>query len=136
MTRLTYGKNEAKSAAKELLRGIIPGPTLPIHPDGSIDEDGYRFNVRYCVDVLGSSALYINSYYQNFWLLTSEDRMRILELAIAEVGNKVPIINRAAHQSPHEAIRLAQHAQEAGADFISLVLPTFGSDRNVLFGYF
>ena len=136
MARPKYGKSDAKAAAKELLHGIIPGPTLPINPDGSIDEAGYRHNVRHSVDVIGSPALYINSYYQNFWLLTSDDRKRVLEIALDEVGGRVPIINRCAHQSPHEAIRLALHAQEAGADFISLIIPTFGSDRDILFGFF
>jgi 4-hydroxy-tetrahydrodipicolinate synthase len=132
----SYGKAEAKAAAKELLRGIIPGPTLPIDEHGGIDEQGYRHNVRYCIDVIGSTALYINSYYQHFWLLTGAQRRRIFEIAVEEAGGRVPLINRVAHPSPHEAIELAKHAQDAGADFISLVLPQFGGQRDVLFGYF
>jgi 4-hydroxy-tetrahydrodipicolinate synthase len=136
MSGAKYGKSEAKAVAKEKLRGLIPGPVLPIDSAGNMDETGYRHNLRHCVDVVGSEVLYINSYYQHFWLLTSDERRRVLEIAVDEVGGQIPLINRCAHPSPKEAIALAQHAQDQGADFISLVLPPFGSNKDILFGYF
>lgn len=131
-----YSKSEAKAVAKEKLRGLIPGPVLPINDDGSMNEADYRHNLRHCVDVVGSEVLYINSYYQNFWLLTSAERKRVFEIAADEVGARIPLIDRCAHPSPKEAIDLALHAQENGADFISLVLPPFGANKDILFGYF
>jgi 4-hydroxy-tetrahydrodipicolinate synthase len=136
MTGPKYGKHEAKAVAKDKLRGLIPGPVLPITETGEMDEAAYRHNLRHCVDVVGSEVLYINSYYQNFWLLTSDERKRVFEIAVDEVGGQIPLIDRCAHPSPKEAIALAQHAQDNGADFISLVLPPFGSNKDILFGYF
>ncbi|TDC52795.1 dihydrodipicolinate synthase family protein [Jiangella ureilytica] len=131
-----YGKSEAKAVAREKLRGLIPGPVLPIDADGEMDETAYRHNIRHCLDVVGSEALYINSYYQNYWLLSSAQRRRVLEVAMDEIAGAVPVINRCAHHSPKEAIELAQHAQDLDVDFISLVLPPFGANKDILFGYF
>lgn len=136
MTAPKYGKHEAKAVAKEKIRGLIPGPVLPIQNDGTMDEPAYRHNLRHSVEVVGSEVLYINSYYQNFWLLTSDERRRVFEIAVDEVGGQVPLINRCAHPSPKETIALARHAQDRGADFISLVLPPFGANKDILFGYF
>ena len=104
--------------------------------DNVIDEAAFRRDLRHCVDVIGAHGLYINSYYAHFWLLTSAQRRRVLEIAIDEVAGAVPIVNRVAHPSPYEAIELARHAQEAGADFVSLVIPQFGGAHDdLLIGY-
>lgn len=132
----TYSKHDAKAAARDQLRGIITALCLPVERNGTIDEAAFRSDLRYCVDVLGSHGLYINSYYAHFWLLTSEQRRRVLEIAVDEVAGAVPIINRCAHPSPYEAIELAKHAQATGADFISLVIPQFGgAHEDLLLGY-
>ena len=109
---------------------------LPCDRSGRIDEAGFRSDIRYCLDVLGSHGLYVHGYYGHFWLLTSEQRRRVIEIAVDEVDGAVPIISRCAHPSPYEAIELARHSQEVGADFISLVIPQFGgAHEDLLFGY-
>ncbi|TDC52767.1 dihydrodipicolinate synthase family protein [Jiangella ureilytica] len=132
-----YSKEEAKSVARDMLQGIIPGPTVPLNGDGSIDELGWRHNLRYAVDVIKSPGLYINSYYGTFWVFTGAERRRLLEIAVDEVGDRAFLINRCAHASPREAVDLAKHAQSAGADIVSLVLPQFGYvSEDMLVGYF
>ena len=39
---MRYSKREAKSYAKTHLRGIWAAALQPFHPDGSIDEEGFR----------------------------------------------------------------------------------------------
>ncbi|TDC52780.1 dihydrodipicolinate synthase family protein [Jiangella ureilytica] len=137
MVQAKYGRHEAKDAAKELLRGVITAPCLPVDANGELDEDGWRHDLRHCLDVIQASGLYVNGYYGHFWLLTSEQRRRVVEIAVEEAGGRVPIIARCAHPSPGEAIALAKHAQGLGVDFISLVLPQFGgAHKDALFGYF
>lgn len=132
-----YGKTEAKGAARELLRGVITAPCLPVDASGEIDEEGLRHDLRHCLEVLGSSGLYMNGYYGHFWMLDNVQRKRVVEIAVDEVQGAVPIIARCAHPSAREATNLALHAQACGVDFISLVLPPFGgAHKDVLMGYF
>jgi 4-hydroxy-tetrahydrodipicolinate synthase len=137
MSSAKYPKSEAKTVARDVLQGAITAPCLPVHPDGEIDEPGLRHDLRHLIDIVGTSGLYMNGYYGHFWLLTREQRMRVVEIAVEEAAGAVPIIARCAHPSPREAIALAQHAQELGVDFISLVSPQFGgAHRDALLGYF
>jgi len=132
-----YGRSEAKAAAKELIRGIFPAPPIPVDERGEIDVAGLRHDLRYCLDVLKVSGLYMNGYYGHFWLLSSAQRRTVIEVAVEEAAGMVPVINRCAHPSPHEAIELAKHSQDLGVDFISLVIPQFGgAHEDIFFGYF
>jgi 4-hydroxy-tetrahydrodipicolinate synthase len=137
MTKAKYGKGDAKAVAREVLRGIFTALCLPVDERGGVDEAGFRHDLRHCIDVIRADGLYINGYYGHFWLLSSEQRRRVIEIAVDEAAGAVPIINRCAHPSPAEAIALARHSQELGVDFISLVIPQFGgAHESILLGYF
>lgn len=132
-----YGPTEAKAVASERLRGIITAFCLPSARDGTVDEEALRRDVRHCIDVLRVDGLYVNSFYGHYWLLTSDQRRRVLEVVIDEADGAVAIIDRCAHPSPYEAAELARRSQEVGADFISLVVPQFGGAHpDILVGYF
>ena len=131
-----YSRFEAKEAARQYLRGIITAPCLPLAENGDIDEEGLRHDIRHCVDVIQSGGLYMNGFYGHFWLMSSEQRRRVIEIAVDEAGGRVPVICRVAHPSPLEAIALAKHAESVGADFISLVAPQFGgANKSIVIGY-
>lgn len=137
MPQPKYSKKDAKDVAREKIRGVITAPCTPIDERGEVDEAGLRHDIRYCLDELKIDGLYINGYYAHFWLATSEQRKRVIEIAVEEIDGRVPIINRCAHASPLEAINLAKHCQDLGVDFISLVIPQFGgAHKDILLGYF
>ena len=139
MRRTAFARGEAKAAAKELLRGSVAALCLPVDAHGDIDEAGLRHDIRHCIDVLGSTGLYTNGNFQHYWLLTTEQRLRVLEIAVDEVAGAVPIINRCAHVSPRQAVELAQHAAGLGVPFIDLVPPDpqfVGADQDVLVRYY
>ncbi len=121
----TYEKSEAKAYARRHLRGAISAICMP-ERDGEIDEPGLRADIRHCLDVIDAQGIYIHGFYGNFWLLTSAERRRGIEVAVDEVGGVVPVVCRCAHASLREAIELAQHAEAAGADLISLLGPAMG----------
>ena len=136
MTARKYTKSDAKDAARQLLRGVITAPCAPVDPDGDIDEAGLRHDIRHCIDVIRSGGLYINGFYGHFWLMSSDQRRRVIEIAVDENKGAVPVICRVAHPSPVEAIMLAKHAQAVGCDFVSLVAPQFGgADKGIVLGY-
>lgn len=131
-----YTRSEAKAFAKEHLRGIFSAIPLPETPDGDIDEAGLRHNVRHCLD-LGAAGIYLHGYFGHFWLLTVAERRRALEIVADEVDDQALIIARCAHESPQESIGLIRHAEETGADIISMLGPQYGWQReDTVYDYF
>lgn len=121
-----YDPKEAKSWARHHLKGIFSAPCLPESRDGVIDEVALRTDIRHMVDVVGVDGVYFHGFYGGYWLLTSEERRRSLDIVIDEVNGAVPVSARVAHQSLKESIELATHAQEAGAAFLSVLAPWLG----------
>lgn len=129
-----YHRSEAKEFARAAIKGIFLAFCLPETVGGEIDEAALRGDVRYYIDVLGADGLYIHGFYGNYWLLTSAERKRVMEVVADEAAGAVPLVCRCAHQSMRETIDLIQHAEEHGADFISLIGPAYanGADRMVV----
>src|SRR5580658_9840702 len=53
--------------------------------------------------------------------LSHEEHRRVVELCVATAGKRVPVIAGAGSNSTAEAIELAQHAQQIGADAVLAV---------------
>jgi 4-hydroxy-tetrahydrodipicolinate synthase len=134
---LAYSRDEAKDYAKEKLRGVYSAFCLPDTPDHEVDEAGLRHDVRHLTDVIGSHGLYLHGFYGNFWLLTVEERKRVMEIVVDEAGGRVPIICRCAHQCLKDALELVRHAEATGADFVSLIGPAYASGtESMVYEYF
>lgn len=134
---MKYSKAEAKEYAKEKLVGIFSAFCVPDTSDGEIDEAGLRRDIRHYIDVIRVGGLYVHGFYGNFWLLTTDERKRVMEIVADESRGAVPIVCRCAHQSMKETIGLIQHAEAHGADFISLIGPAFGwASESMIFEYF
>lgn len=132
-----YSRSEAKDNAREKIRGIFTAPCVPETSDGRIDEAGLRRDVRYYLDVIKVSGLYIHGFFGIFWLMTTEERKQITEIVVDEVRGRVPIMNRCAHQNMKDAIELVKHAEAAGVDFISMIGPWLaGGSPDIIFEYF
>ena len=134
---MKYTKGEAKEYAKAKLRGVFSAFCLPETADGDVDEPGLRNDLRHYIRVIKSHGLYVHGFYGNFWLLTTDERRQVMEIVADENRGALPIICRCAHQSLKETIALIKHAEECGADFISLIGPTFGgASDSIIYEYF
>jgi 4-hydroxy-tetrahydrodipicolinate synthase len=134
---MKYSRNDAKDYAKQQLVGIFSAFCLPETPDGEVDEAGLRRDIRHYIDVIRVGGLYVHGFYGNFWLLTIDERKRVMEIVADEARGAVPIVCRCAHQSMKETIGLIRHAEAHGADFISLIGPAFGrASESMVFEYF
>ncbi|MEK7877596.1 MAG: dihydrodipicolinate synthase family protein, partial [Pseudomonadota bacterium] len=58
---MKYTKSDAKKYAKQNMRGVWGGSLTPFTPKYAIDEDGFRFNIRYCIDGLQLGGMYVNA---------------------------------------------------------------------------
>jgi 4-hydroxy-tetrahydrodipicolinate synthase len=102
--------------------GVIPAVLLPFHDDLSIDEQSFRGHLRDVAAVEGISALTINAHSTEVASCTSEEQTRVLEIAVEELGGKLPIIHGVWADGSLEAARIARRAQAGGSSGL-LVFP-------------
>jgi 4-hydroxy-tetrahydrodipicolinate synthase len=123
------------------LKGVIPAIILPLNPDYSIDEKGFRRHIKRVVSVKGVTGIVCNAHASEVTLLNREERKRVLQIVCEEVNEKVPVIAGVYGESTQSVIECGQDAKKGGADAI-LIMPPFsffwGATQypNVIFDYF
>jgi 4-hydroxy-tetrahydrodipicolinate synthase len=120
---------EAKEwAAHGGLHGIGDSLYTPFSgSDGDdIDWDAYRELVRYCVGDLNHAMLWLTSGIGEWWSLTIDERMKLVEIAIEEARAIAPdtvIQACTSASSAKDCVELTRHAAAAGADICFLQTP-------------
>ena len=130
------------SMKKELeLKGVIPAIILPLNPDYSIDEQGFRRHIKRVLRVRGITGMVCNAHASEVTLLSRDERKRVLQIVCEEVNGKVPVIAGAYGESTQSVIECGLDAKKVGADAI-LIMPPFsfywGATQypDVIFEYF
>jgi 4-hydroxy-tetrahydrodipicolinate synthase len=121
---MTQAQSEAKSRARARLRGIWAATLTPFAPDLSVDEAGWRRNLRHWYGPLGIKGLFVNGKQGEFASMTVAERKRTAEIAIEEAaafGGGVMV--SCSDQSLDTVIELARHAQATGAEWIVVHTP-------------
>src|SRR5258708_35359677 len=73
------------------LEGLIPATVLPMREDAEIDEAGLRRYIRHVASAK-PKALAINVDTGEGPHLWQKERLRVLELVLAEAGDSIPVI--------------------------------------------
>ena len=96
------------------LEGLIPATVLPMREDAGIDEAGLRRYIRHVASAK-PKALAINVDTGEGPHLWQKERLRVLELVLAEVGDSIPVIAGLGAQFTAQAVELARETKEVGA---------------------
>jgi 4-hydroxy-tetrahydrodipicolinate synthase len=123
MTSSTEIESATLAATKRLV-GIHAATVCPLKPDYSIDEEALASHIECVTRVRGIEGLLINGHAGENFLLSREEKRRVVEIARRAAGAKPFITSGAASESSLEAMLNARDAQEAGADAI-LVFPPY-----------
>ncbi len=116
--------SEAKRHAREYLRGVWAATLTPFKADLSLDEDGWRRNLRHWYRDLGIAGLFVNGKQGEFYAMTIAERKRAAELAAEEArANGRGLMVSCSDQSLDTVIELARHAQSIGAQTIVVHTP-------------
>ena len=103
-------------------KGVIPATLLILNDDMSIDEKQTRKHLADCALVDGVSAVTVNGHASEVHACAFEEQKQILVASLAEVGDKVPLINGIYADGSMEAAKLAAMAAKEGASAL-LVFP-------------
>ncbi|MBM3489863.1 MAG: dihydrodipicolinate synthase family protein [Alphaproteobacteria bacterium] len=96
-------------------RGVIPATLLALHDDFSIDEVSSRAHLAEVCATPGLAAVTVNGHASEVHACGFAEQRRILDFSLAEVGDRLPVINGIYADGSLEAARLARMADAAGA---------------------
>jgi 4-hydroxy-tetrahydrodipicolinate synthase len=114
----------AKARARAHLRGIWAATLTPFRPDLSLDEEGWRRNLRHWYGALGIQGLFVNGKQGEFASMTPAERKRTAGIAVEEAaafGGGVMV--SCSDQSLDTVVELARHAQAIGAHYVVVHTP-------------
>lgn len=106
-----------------MFSGSIPALVTPFR-DGAFDEPAFRRLVDWQIES-GSSGLVPCGTTGESPTLSHEEHMKVTEVCIEVAAGRVPVIAGAGSNSTAEAIQLAVHAEQAGADAVLVVTPYY-----------
>ncbi len=101
--------------------GLIPATVLPMTEDARIDEPALRGYMRH-VEQATIHAVAINVDTGEAPHLTHEERVRVLEIVVDEIGDRVPVIAGLPAQFTEQAVSFGRDYKKAGASAL-LVFP-------------
>ncbi|MCQ4193311.1 dihydrodipicolinate synthase family protein [Streptomyces parvulus] len=116
-------------------RGVLVATALPLHDDLSVDHDAYAEHCAWLI-ANGCDGVVPNGSLGEYQVLTPEERIRVVETAVAAVGGERVMPGVAAYGSA-EARRWAEQAGEAGCGAVMLLPPNAyrADERSVLAHY-
>ena len=105
------------------LRGSIP-PLITPFKRGGVDYDTYAALIEFQIKE-GSHGILVNGTTAEPSTLTTEERNRLMTLAVETTAGRVPVVAATGSQSLAESRVLTEHAIEAGADALLIVTPYY-----------
>lgn len=107
-----------------MFKGSMPALITPFAEDGAVDEDAFARHVERMVKA-GSHGLVPVGTTGESPTLTHAEHKRVVELCIEVSDGRAPVIAGAGSNNTAEAIELAVHAEQAGADAVLVVTPYY-----------
>ena len=106
------------------MKGIIPALVTPFDDRGEVNTSSLRALVNKLIGE-GVGGFYVCGSTGEGLLLEEQERKQILETVVEESNGSVPVIAHVGALSTKQAVRLAVHARECGADAVSSIPPLY-----------
>ncbi len=104
------------------LRGIITVLNTPFTDEDAIDLPSLRRNVRKALKA-GVAGFLVPAMAAEVGKLTLEERRRLVEAVLDEVGGTAPVIGGASAESPEQRVQIAGELVAAGCSGVLVSIP-------------
>ena len=119
-----------------MFKGSFPALVTPFDDGGALDESAFTSFVEWQISE-GSHGLVPVGTTGESPTLSHDEHKRVVELCVQTANKRVPVIAGAGSNNTEEAIDLAQHAEQAGADAVLVVTPYYNKpNQRGLYGHF
>ena len=108
----------------DFICGVVPALVTPMTEDEQLDEKGLENLLNYVIGA-GVDGVFTVGTAGEFWALTVEEKKRVFEWTVGYTAGRVPVYLGTCANTTREAIQLAQMAQDAGGNCLSILTPTF-----------
>lgn len=105
--------------------GVYTVICTPFTEDDKIDETALRKHLRYLVDQGNVHGIIPTGSTGEFAAMSDQELQQAADIAIDEVGGKVPVVVGTAAVATRDTIKRSQYAQKAGADGVMVVPPYY-----------
>lgn len=106
------------------LHGILPAIPTPVNPDDTINVDATRALLRYLLEQGIDGVLPLGGTGE-YGALSSEQRVRMVELTAREAAGRIPVIAGVLDPGYHDAMKAAKDFAAAGADALLVLTPYY-----------
>ncbi|TFG07266.1 4-hydroxy-tetrahydrodipicolinate synthase [Candidatus Thorarchaeota archaeon] len=106
------------------LEGVMPALVTPFTRDGDIIEDGFREVIDYTIEK-GATGVVPAGTTGEFVYMRTEERKKLLKLAVEYVDGRVPVIAGTGQNSTRATIAMTQYAADIGCDAALVVSPFY-----------
>ena len=106
--------------------GIYPIAPTPFTATGDVDLEGQRRVLDCMIDQRVDGICVLANYSEQF-LLTDDERATLVDLCLAHVAGRVPVIVTCSHFSTRIAAARARSAASAGAAMLMMMPPYHGT---------
>lgn len=106
------------------LTGSFVAIVTPFNEDGSLDEVSYRNLLRWHLQAGTNGIVACGTTGENA-TLTTEERQRVIKIAMEECAGKIPVIGGIASNNTAEAIRQAEWVKNLGVDATLVLSPYY-----------
>jgi len=106
------------------VRGIVDVPVTPFTPDNKVDLDTFARVIEFLLRH-NASSLCINLHLAESLNLTLDERKLLAKAAVEVAAGRVPVIVHVSTPGTDQAIELARHAEQVGADCVMAIAPYY-----------
>jgi 4-hydroxy-tetrahydrodipicolinate synthase len=120
----------------DFIRGIIPAMITPMTQGEDLDEAGLKRLIEFLISA-GVHGVFAAGTAGEFWALSVKEKKTLFENTVRYTNGRVPVYLGTGANSTQEAVFLAKMAEEAGADCLSVLTPSFISpSQDEMFDHF
>ena len=117
-------------------RGLIHVPVTPFASDNAVDLKTFARVIEFLLRQ-DAAALCVNLHLAESLNLTLEERKQLAECAVDVTAGRVPVIVHVSTPGTDQAIELARHAEDIGADCVMAIAPYYWKpSQEGLFAHF
>ena len=109
---------------KKQLSGVFAPITTPFSKEGKLDLKGLEKNMEFYANSPLHGYLALGSNGENKSLV-GEEKAQVLKVIIENKGKNQPVMVGCIAESTYETVELAKVAESMGADFITLLAPSY-----------
>lgn len=120
---MQYKKTEAKEFAREKFVGLWGAPTYSYGPDGKLDLEGLKHNIRYYAEVLKVQGVFVGGFVDEHWSLSVEERKEAIGACLEAARGEIVVAPMTTHHCMADCLEMTRFAQEMGAEIAIIMNP-------------